>query len=338
MRKYFISSVAIVVVFTLFFAGNVFVKEASASGSEIKIYIDSAPLAVSEKPVTVNGTTLVPMRSIFEALGFSVSWNQKTATATGTKGDLTITLTINKKTATVNGANKTLSVAPQIINGSTLIPLRFLSENAGYSVKWSAEENTISITSPNLWTSNDMDAFITYTDTKGVTLTLTREQWSEYFYTFEGTDLPQQLYGQFFRDWWNATHEEEIVYTYDISEGTSSNTSTVTLKPDSKFYYTWYGETELEAEGIVLDTDGVSAHTEVMDEPGGGSNTVLHVTGVITLKEKSTNKELMTFTLDDVLDKYNKTVKNGIRIVVSASSFSVTVKLNGEDLIHAGII
>lgn len=51
-------------------------------------------------------------------------------------GDTKINLWVDKKTASVNGKDKALNVAPVVINGSTMIPLRFVTENLGFEVKW----------------------------------------------------------------------------------------------------------------------------------------------------------------------------------------------------------
>ena len=43
---------------------------------------------------------------------------------------------VDKTTATVNGSSKTMSTAPAIIGGSTMIPLRFVAENLSCLVGW----------------------------------------------------------------------------------------------------------------------------------------------------------------------------------------------------------
>lgn len=90
----------------------------------------------------VNNRTLVPLRSIFEELGASVQWDQKTKTITATKGNTTIWLKIGSKNTEVNGKTVTIDVPAQIHNGSTLVPLRFISESMGASIEWNANDQT----------------------------------------------------------------------------------------------------------------------------------------------------------------------------------------------------
>ncbi len=128
-------------------------------GETIPVYFDSTPISLSQSPVIKDGSTLVPFRGIFEALNFAVSWDQSTNTITGKSGDNTISLTLGSKVAYVNGVEKKLGVAPQMVNGSTMVPLRFISEAAGYAVEWNNENRYI------LVGENDKDLVSIYEQT-----------------------------------------------------------------------------------------------------------------------------------------------------------------------------
>lgn len=91
------------------------------------------------EPVIKNGRTLVPFRKLFETLGFTVEWEPSARKAIGTKEGLAIELTIDSTTAKVNGKSVKLDVPAQIMKESTMVPLRFVSENSGYFVAFSNE-------------------------------------------------------------------------------------------------------------------------------------------------------------------------------------------------------
>ncbi|WP_322923789.1 stalk domain-containing protein [Paenibacillus campi] len=135
-----------------------FAPIAAAAVPDTNIMLDGYALPFPVQPVIKNGTTLVPFRAISEALGVNVSWNQTaqtiTAKATTAKATSNIVLKLNSKTATVNGHNVALAVAPQTINDTTMIPLSFFSQQFGASVNWNASTRTVNITSPlkNLYT------------------------------------------------------------------------------------------------------------------------------------------------------------------------------------------
>lgn len=84
----------------------------------------------------VDGRTLLPLRSLFESLGTDVNWNAKSNTVIATKGSTKIELTINSKTVKINDVTKTLDVPAKLINGSTMVPVRFVSEALGAEVEW----------------------------------------------------------------------------------------------------------------------------------------------------------------------------------------------------------
>lgn len=108
------------------------------NGVSNNIILDVAPYC----PV---GTTLVPIRGVLEAFGADIKWLSDTRQVKVTKGDMNILLTIDSKIALVNGEKATLLEPAQILNGRTMIPLRFISENLGYDVKWFGDEQKIVI-------------------------------------------------------------------------------------------------------------------------------------------------------------------------------------------------
>jgi hypothetical protein len=56
-----------------------------------------------------------------------------------------IKLTINKKSMLVNGKNMTMDQAPVIVNGTTLVPVRFVAEQLGGTVTWDDKAKKVTI-------------------------------------------------------------------------------------------------------------------------------------------------------------------------------------------------
>lgn len=113
----------------------------------IKVLINNQPLIVPVDPIIQDGRTLVPLRAIFEALGVNVHWDQHTKIVTGIRDDKTIKLQIDNKMASINEKQVELDVPARNINGSTLVPVRFIAESLGAEVKWNQESQTVSIQS-----------------------------------------------------------------------------------------------------------------------------------------------------------------------------------------------
>lgn len=116
------------------------------SFDSIKVIIDGELQQFEQPPVVVNGTTLVPMRAIFERLGATVEWNQAQRSVKATKGDTTIVLKIGSNIAVKNGQDVKLDVPAQTKNNHTMVPLRFISESLGANVMWNGQTSTVTIT------------------------------------------------------------------------------------------------------------------------------------------------------------------------------------------------
>lgn len=101
-------------------------------------------------PLIVSDRTLVPVRAIMESLGGSVSWDGDTKTASISYNSSTIELTIDNTTAFIDGSEYTLDSPATIINGRTMLPIRFVSEGLGFSVDWDSSSRTITITTGGL--------------------------------------------------------------------------------------------------------------------------------------------------------------------------------------------
>lgn len=99
-------------------------------------------------PYIKNGRTLVPIRHLAEAVGFKASWDfsdpanklvfifKADQDPEKDKEHPFILLIIGQPTAMVNGNLVALDVAPEILNGRTMVPLRFVVETLGYKVEW----------------------------------------------------------------------------------------------------------------------------------------------------------------------------------------------------------
>ncbi|OON98997.1 MAG: hypothetical protein ATN35_02615 [Epulopiscium sp. Nele67-Bin004] len=117
------------------------------SASEINLIINSNVTTASESPVQQSGTTLVPVRIVSEQLGASVDWNASTQQITITKDNTQVELQVGSTTAKVNGQASTLTTAPIVKNGTTMIPLRFVSEALNVPVLWDDGTSTVLINS-----------------------------------------------------------------------------------------------------------------------------------------------------------------------------------------------
>ena len=118
----------------------------TAPAAAPRVMLNGQQLSFDVPPIIENSRTLVPLRTIFEAMGAAVNWNATSSTVTATKGSATIILPVGSRVATVNGQNVTLDVPAKIVNSRTLVPLRFVSESLGAQVDWNNTERLVTIT------------------------------------------------------------------------------------------------------------------------------------------------------------------------------------------------
>lgn len=131
MRKLFLTIACSLVAFLLFA-----VDTGHAADKQVRLYLNRTEMKSDVPARIVNGNTLVPVRIISEGIGAEVNWSPNEQKVTVEKNGLNIQLTINKTAATVNGVRHDLEVAPVLDSGTTLLPVRFVTENLGLGVQW----------------------------------------------------------------------------------------------------------------------------------------------------------------------------------------------------------
>lgn len=112
----------------------------------VKAFVNGEEPNFEVAPFIKDGSTLVPFRAIAESLKAEVSWDEETRTVTVVKNGITVKLEIGNTTATVDGKEVTLEVPGEIYDGSTMVPVRFISESLKAKVDWEAESQTVVVT------------------------------------------------------------------------------------------------------------------------------------------------------------------------------------------------
>ena len=98
-------------------------------------------------PTIVDGRTLVPVRGVFEHVGFDVDWDPISRQVTLTSENYEVILTIGSAEFTTNGIVHTLDVPAQIIGDRTMLPIRAVLESVGYHVSWDDRNRIVLVSS-----------------------------------------------------------------------------------------------------------------------------------------------------------------------------------------------
>jgi hypothetical protein len=104
--------------------------------------------------VIVDGRTYVPIRDVFEAMGFTVEWDATAKTVT-LENDYykLVLLTTSNELYTVDSFRRVsarhLENHVRMIDGRTMLPLREILEGVGYVLDWNGAEGTAIVTDAN---------------------------------------------------------------------------------------------------------------------------------------------------------------------------------------------
>ena len=100
--------------------------------------LDAAPF------ITPQGITMVPARSIVEGLGSNdVGFNPDTQAVTFSLNGQYFNLVIGQQ---LTDSERTPMGAPEIVNGRTFVPVRWVSQTLGANVEWNGTDRTVTIT------------------------------------------------------------------------------------------------------------------------------------------------------------------------------------------------
>ena len=122
----------------------------------VALTLDGEPLEPQGAPALVqylgqDGRTLVPVRTVAEALGATVVWVPENRQVLLLRGEQTIVLTLGSASAAVDGVTLDLpgGVPAGVVKWegkeSTMVPLRFVSEQQGAQVEWDNDTFTAHI-------------------------------------------------------------------------------------------------------------------------------------------------------------------------------------------------
>lgn len=120
----------------------------SVLAQEISVILEGQVLSCDPGPVMAEDRVLVPFRALFDALGYTVTWDEATGKIGATGAQHTLGLQVGSAQAWVDGAERTLDVPVQIREDRAYVPVRFVGEASGYVVNWVPAEQQVVITAP----------------------------------------------------------------------------------------------------------------------------------------------------------------------------------------------
>lgn len=143
---------AVLTVICVMLIGVLFANSASdiTESPNVKVIINGKITTYDDVPVIVDGRTLLPLRAILTNLGVPnddshIIWNGKEKSVTVIKDSVKIYLKVDSTTASIDGKDVEIDVAPINYKSRVYIPARFISQSLGKKVFWDGTTTTVTI-------------------------------------------------------------------------------------------------------------------------------------------------------------------------------------------------
>ena len=120
-------------------------QERDGLSLEDKIFVRGQQVSFDVPPMIEEGRTLIPLRAVSEALDAKVDWLGEKRKVVIERDDKLIEMILGEKEVQVDGEIYEIEVPSKIVEGRTMVPLRFVSEILGDSVDYHEETGEIDI-------------------------------------------------------------------------------------------------------------------------------------------------------------------------------------------------
>ncbi|NYB73651.1 copper amine oxidase N-terminal domain-containing protein [Sedimentibacter hydroxybenzoicus DSM 7310] len=151
MNKRVIKAMAAVVVILMMLS-----LSAAYAAGELKIFVDDVMLETEVPPVIINGRTMIPVRAVSEAADCEVQWDEeqkKISISAPHRAQPLMYMYLdnpivnlyvyNAETMETAVDQVEADAAPVLVNGRTMVPLRFIAETMGFEVEWNEAEGAV---------------------------------------------------------------------------------------------------------------------------------------------------------------------------------------------------
>ena len=114
-----------------------------AYGKDIKLYYEGREVMYDTPPVIKNDRVLVPLRAIAESMGALVTYDPKEKDIYISYGTKNIKMTVGSDVYAVDHILLGMDTAPEIINGRTMVPVRYMASSFDTDIKWDADNSVV---------------------------------------------------------------------------------------------------------------------------------------------------------------------------------------------------
>ena len=108
--------------------------------------VNGTPQTLDSAPYAKGGRTYLPMRYVAKALGIkdtNIQW--KNGTAKFILDSKVVSVKVGSPVMTVDGRAVPIDAVPEIVNGRTMLPIKWIAEAFGVDVSWDAGTQTVTV-------------------------------------------------------------------------------------------------------------------------------------------------------------------------------------------------
>lgn len=115
----------------------------SFAGTIPRVYLNDNKVLIQNSPFIENNTTYIPLRTLADNIGATLTWSADDSTFTMTYGIYKIKMRINNNTIHVNETARQLSAPAILRDGVTYVPVRFIQEAFNGEISYNQNTNEI---------------------------------------------------------------------------------------------------------------------------------------------------------------------------------------------------
>ncbi|NBD24447.1 stalk domain-containing protein [Paenibacillus glycinis] len=126
------------------FAGTASAASTNAA-ADIKVKLNGEWVIFPAPPVLLNGKTYVEFRTLFAKLGYAIDYDAATKTIKAKSDSRSIQMTPTGTTALVDGTKVPVNGEMKLLNGRTMVGVRFIATLSDKNVAWDGAKKIVSI-------------------------------------------------------------------------------------------------------------------------------------------------------------------------------------------------
>lgn len=113
---------------------SLFLATVAIAQKPVRVRVEQQVVSFDAEPREVRGVTMVPIRTMLDAMKGSMRWDLATQTVSSWKNGRRFDVVLNSRSAMVNDKPVSMEEAPLIYKNRIYVPLKFVADAAGYVI------------------------------------------------------------------------------------------------------------------------------------------------------------------------------------------------------------